>query len=93
MSVLHRMEGNTMPSTSALGPWKRYKRHSDNVKLEARLVQVGDKKFLEVKESRVGDFVCPCCSTILSQSNARSFPRMLLEPKIFHERHRPLDKD
>lgn len=84
-----------MPSTSAraLSPWKNYKRYSDNVKLEARLIQVGDRKLMQVKESRNGDFCCPHCSEVISQGNGRVFPQIILEPKIFHERHRPLDKD
>lgn len=81
-----------MPSTSALSEWKQYKRYSDNVKVEARLIQVGNRKLMQVKESRSGDFVCPHCAQVISQGNARSFPQTILEPRIFHERHKPLDK-
>jgi hypothetical protein len=82
-----------MRSMLVQGPWKRYKRYSDNVKLEARLVQMGDHKLMQVKESREGNFTCPCCSALISQGNAKAFPQVLLEPKSFHERHRPLDTD
>jgi hypothetical protein len=83
----------TMPSTLVLGPWKRYRRRVDNVKLEARLIEWQGTKYLEVRESRGEDFCCPYCSTLLSQKNGGRVPPALLETKIFHERHEPLDKN
>ena len=80
-------------STSVQEPWKKYKRYSDNVKLEARLIEVEGRKLIQVKESRTGDFVCPHCGQVISHGNAHKFPPTILDPKVFHERHRPLDKD
>ena len=78
-------------SMSALGPWKRYKRRADNVEVSARLVNRDGTKLLEVKESRMSDFQCPNCKYLLTQRDTGAFPNFFLEPKIFHEHHRPLD--
>ena len=82
-----------MPFTSVLGPWKKYKRYSDSVKLEARLVKNGDQKLMEIKEPKRNEVKCPACEVILSVSGGRTMPRFMLEPATFHDRHRPLDKD
>ncbi|KKN17678.1 hypothetical protein LCGC14_0963370 [marine sediment metagenome] len=80
-----------MQSQCTLSPWMKFKRYSDNVKVEARLVQVGDRKLMEVRESKGDEIVCSCCGHILSQVGGKLIPNFQLEPKIFHERHKPLD--
>lgn len=80
-----------MPSTLVLTLWKRYKRCADNVTVSARLVSRDGEKFLEVKESRMLNFQCPNCKYLITQGNYEAFPNFFLEPKIFHETHRPLD--
>lgn len=79
-----------MPSSSVLTPWQRYKRYSDNVKLEARLVQTKGKKIMQVREPKGETYCCPECRTILTQGNGLLLPDFLLEPKVFHERHKPI---
>ena len=71
--------------------WKRYARRADNVKVQARLVEKEGKKFLEVKENKVGNFVCPNCAYLLSQEDTGVFPNFFLQPNLFHQAHRPLD--
>jgi hypothetical protein len=78
-----------MQSTSPLSPWKTYKRYSDNMKVEARLVSLGGVRMMQVKEPKSENYNCPECKVLLTQGNGLSMPQFLLEPKIFHERHRP----
>ena len=78
-------------SDHPLGPWIRYKRMVDNFPLSARLVMRGDKKMLEVKEKRMGDFHCPNCKYLLTQQSTGQFPNFYLEPKKFHAAHRLVD--
>ncbi len=66
---------------------------ADNVHLTARLVSLDGEKLLEVKESKSDDFVCPDCKHLITQRNGKEFPNFLLEPKNFHETHRPIDFD
>lgn len=73
------------------GPWKKYARRADNVKVTARLVERKGAKFLEVKEKRMGDFTCPNCSYLLSQQDTGAFPNFFIDPAKFHESHRSLD--
>lgn len=83
-------ERNTR-STSVPTPWLKYVRRADNVRVSARLVERNGVKLLEVKESRMSDFKCPHCSYLLTQRDTGAFPNFFLEPKIFHEHHKPLD--
>ncbi len=78
-------------SVSPLSDWKRYKRYTDNAKLEARLVLSGRKKMMETREGREGDFLCPHCHRVISEGNADQFPPTLLKPPTFHSLHKPLD--
>ena len=78
-------------SISVLTPWRRYKRRADNVEVNARLVHRDGTKLLEIRESRMPDFQCPNCKYLLTQRDTGAFPNFFLEPKIFHEYHRPLD--
>ena len=73
-------------------PWLAYMRRADNVKVSARLVVREDVKLMEVRESRMPDFACPHCRYLLTQRDTGAFPNFFLEPKIFHEHHKPLDK-
>lgn len=83
-----------MQSTSVpKGPWKKYARLADNVRVTARLVEWKGGKFLEVKEKRMGDFTCPNCSYLLSQQDTGAFPNFFIETQKFHQSHRPLDFD
>jgi hypothetical protein len=74
-------------------PWRRYKRYSDNVKLEARLIEVDGRKLMEVREPRGETIVCPSCSFVISQQGGLDMPNNIMDPQTFHSRHRPLDKD
>jgi len=79
-------------STLALppSPWKRYKRYSDNRKVEARLHP--QRHLMEVRESnRSEDVTCPHCHVLLSRGNGNETPDAFLPPNVFHERHKPLD--
>lgn len=87
------MEEQGTASMSTLSPWKKYKRRADNVIVSARLVLRKGTKLLEVKESRMSDFCCPNCKYMLTQRDTGAFPNFFLEPKIFHEFHRPLDPE
>jgi hypothetical protein len=85
-----------MPSTSDqytdVTEWKKYRRYSDRGTVSARLVRKkGGERLMEVKELRVGPFQCPHCQKTLSQVDTGAFPNALLEPRIFHENHKPLD--
>lgn len=82
-----------MLSQYILSHWNRYKRYSDSVKLEARLIQVGDTKLMEVRESRGDEIVCPACKHVLSQVGGKLIPNFQLEPEIFHSQHKPIDND
>ena len=82
-----------MPYLSALGEWKPYKRYSDNRKVKARLVQVRDMKLIEVEEEKGEEVKCPSCGHVISQFGGKGLPNSLLLPRIFHERHRPLETD
>lgn len=75
--------------STPLGAWKKYKRTADNVEVTARIVSRDGTKLLEVKESRMSDFHCPNCKYLLTQRDTGSFPNFFLEPKIFHENHKP----
>jgi len=81
----------TVSTWVPLGPWKNYIRRADHVKVSARLIQRDKMKFLEVKEPRMEDFHCPNCKYLLTQRDTGAFPNFFLEPKIFHDNHRPLD--
>lgn len=74
----------------------KYKRASDRVKLEARLVKdkKGNKR-MEVKEARTkgGNFLCPHCSKMISEGNLEDFPQLVIGPATFHAGHRPIDPD
>ncbi len=61
--------------------------------MSARLVILRGEKLLEVKEARMDDFPCPNCQYLITQRNSGIFPNFLLEPKIFHDAHKPVDKD
>jgi hypothetical protein len=84
---------NMASNTLVLSEWKNYKRYSDSVNLEARLVNLKGKKMMQVREKKGEDFVCPCCAALLSKGNGKLVPQFVLEPAVFHQRHRPLDKD
>ena len=76
-------------------PWLKYNRKADNKKVEARLVwvtnQQGQKnRMLEVRGSRAVDLCCPSCRELISQGNGHQFPNLMLEPKVFHEKFRPV---
>ena len=86
-------ESDTACMWDRVHPWKRYKRHADNVKLEARLVELEGKKFMEARESRGECITCPYCRETLSILSGNEWPNFVLEPKVFHTRHRPLDTD
>jgi len=86
-------ERGTASTLVPLGPWKNYVRRADNVRVSARLIQRDGTKLLEVKESRMDDFCCPNCKYLLTQRDTGAFPNFFLEPKIFHEGHRPLDTE
>ena len=74
--------------TTTTGEWMKFKRKSDNVKVDARLVQTNaGRRMMQIREPRGTDLVCPACSAMLTQGNARLVPDFLLEPVIFHERH------
>lgn len=79
-----------MRSSSHLTSWLKYKRYSDNREVSARLVRMGDTKYMEVKESRIGPFHCPACGELLTQATTGAFPNFFLEPKLFHEKHKPV---
>lgn len=82
-----------------LGPWIKYARLSDNIKVSARLVERTDTvdekeammKMLEVKEDRMSEFTCPSCKYLITQRDARTFPNLFLEPKIFHAAYKLVD--
>lgn len=84
-----------MLSLYALGDWKRYKRYCDNVILYGRLVEMGGKKYIQIREKKGagGQLVCPHCQTILSEASRQlpqdSLPDAFLSPEIFHQRHTP----
>lgn len=75
---------------SILSEWKSYKRLSSNKAVKARLVAKGRRKYMEMKEVRLGDFQCPQCDELLSQASVEEIPNFLLEPWLFHEKHRPV---
>ena len=95
-----------MPSQSTQSPWKKYKRYSDNVKVEARLIEHRSPqysaeegrisecpavKLMEVKESKTDEIKCPSCGHVLSQTGGKNVPNFRLDPKIFHARYKPID--
>ena len=90
MNVPMGKEEYIMPFT-LLTNWTRYKRRSDNVTVEARLIKEDAIKMMEIREERVDNVSCPVCNTILTTRNGRHFPNFILEPGVFHERHRALD--
>ncbi len=75
---------------SGLSEWLSYKRYSDNKSISARLVEVDNTKYMEVKEARMGPFNCPHCGEMLTQGDTGAFPNFLLIPNIFHDRHKPV---
>lgn len=88
-----------MSSQSTQSPWKKYKRYSDNIKVEARLVTIvnvttqpeGIMKLMEVRESKGDEIKCPSCGHVLSQTGGKQVPNFQLDPQIFHERYKPID--
>ena len=89
-----------MPSMSIthLSELKLYKRYSDVGKVHARLVQHGDQKFMEVQEKLTGSYSCPGCKLLLSlcpfdKEDGPGIMFTYLEPKDFHEQHKPVDVD
>ena len=84
-------EQRTQSTSAQPRPWITYIRRADNVRVSARLIEREGEKFLEVKESNRSDFCCPNCKYLLTQRDTKDFPNFVLEPKIFHEFHKPLD--
>ena len=82
-----------MQSLSIQGPWRKYKRFSDSVKLEARLVEVQGEKFLQIRQVGGKEFRCPACQEVLTEVGAENFPATFLRPKTFHEKFKPIDPD
>ena len=84
-----------MAHSTTTSPWKKYKRYSDNVKIEARLVIDASAqlsgKFMEVRESKGDEIKCPGCGHVLSQTGGKNMPNFRLAPEIFHSRYKPLD--
>lgn len=79
-----------MRSMSIQNEWKNYKRYSDNRIVMARLVKSEfGTAWIEIKESRTGALCCPSCSETLTQVGAETFPNFYLEPKVFHDKHKP----
>ncbi len=78
-------------------PWKRYKRYSDNISVEARLVTIHSvdgilkERWMQVRESRGAEICCPACKETLSHFGGNELPDFILRPKIFHDKHKPLD--
>ena len=87
------MNASTSGQLKVLGPWEKFKRYSDNVKVEARLIQVGSTKYLEVKESRGDEITCPGCKIVLSKTGGKKMPRSRLLPADFHTRYKMIDRD
>jgi hypothetical protein len=79
-----------LQSMYGLSPWMPYKRYSDGKQVSARLVGMGTKKMMQVREKMMGDFCCPKCGELLSQHDTGEFPDTYLEPPIFHDRHKPI---
>ncbi len=82
-----------MSLQSTLSPWKKYKRYSDNVKVEARLITllepvfgIPNTKLMEVRESKGDEIKCPSCGHVLSQTGGKEVPNFKLAPEIFHSR-------
>ena len=95
MRVLHLKEELITQFLSVLSEWRKYKRRADNIEVSARLVTIIDQvrgkiKVLEIKENRMPDFACPNCKHLITQGNSQVFPNFFLEPKIFHEGHKPI---
>jgi len=80
-----------MPFISPRSDWATYKRYSDNTKVEARLVAIGEEKYMQVKESRGDKLICPHCNTLLSLFGGKQVGPLYLDPVAFHERHRPVN--
>ncbi len=79
-----------MPSMSVLSEWKKYTRYSDHRRVGARLVKKEGTTFMEIREARIGPFSCPHCGELLTQIDTGAFPNFYLEPKVFHEKHKPV---
>ena len=87
------MSASTSDQLKVLGPWEKYKRYSDNVKVEARLIEIMGLKYLEVKESRGDEITCPGCKIVLSKTGGKKMPRPRLLPADFHVRYKMIDPD
>lgn len=75
-----------------LGPYRRYKRLSDRRPIEARLVNVGDRKLMEIREKASEICRCPECDLMISVLHPGDEHLLTyLEPPEFHPRHRLLD--
>lgn len=79
-----------MPSQSTQSPWLKYKRYSDNVKVEARLTTTRGRKFIEIKETRTGNLCCPACGEVLSHMTWENIPNFFLPPAVFHAKYKPI---
>lgn len=80
-----------MPLQSIQSEWLQYKRYSDNVKLEARLVEWEGRKLMEVKTSSTGPHLCPECKCTLSVGIGRKgIMTTFLEVADFHAKHKPI---